>query len=104
MRLCEDLQEETIAKFQEILDSYNIFWRTCSDFEEICKENDNLKFESNYLFDFCKEEINNKLKNTQDAILDEFYPIDYADEEEDPVKAGDRYQNSKEIRDNIFKW
>ena len=102
MILHEDLEESIIESFQAILDKYQEFREECVVFNSICQDNKNLKSESNYLYDFVTDELWDKLKSTKEEILDEFYPIDYADDEEDPDVAGDIYRDSKELRDSIF--
>ena len=104
MRLCEDLQETTVSSFQSVIDAYNALRSAITDFELDTKDNKDLSFESSYISDFIKQELKDKLINTQDAILDLYFPIDYADDEDDHIKAGERYRTSKEVRENIFKW
>lgn len=104
MRLCEDLQETAVNSFQAVINAYNVLLTAVNDFESDTKDNKDLSFEASYISDFVKEELNDKLINTQEAILDLYYPIDYADDEDDHVKAGERYRTSKEVRENIFEW
>ena len=103
MRLCEDLQEVAVNSFQAVIDAYNVLHTAVNDFELDTKDNKDLSFESSYISDFINQELKDKLINTQDTILDLYYPIDYADDEDDHVKAGERYRTSKETRENIFK-
>lgn len=102
MRLNESVQEDVISYFKEILDKYYELKDLCSDLADASESDKDINYQTEYLYDFVKEELWSKIKATKEEILDVYYPIDYADDEDDADKAGERYRDSKEKREKIF--
>jgi len=102
MRLYEDKQEEVIAKFQEVLDAYKVLEQKCVNFKDACEGIKILDFKSKYLEEFCSGDLKKKIDGMEQDVLNEYYPVDDATDEKDYIKAGDRYHNSIELRNQVF--
>ena len=104
MRLVEEVtQQEIIDSFKEVLVKYDEFHDAVNNLSVLCDDVKDLNSNGDSLYKFCTDELGQHIHDMEEDILDVYYPIDYADDEDDRDLARERYQNSKDERDLVFK-
>lgn len=102
MKLAESIQDEVFDQFKVIKSTFKEFKESCEHLEELTKDSEGIKVDISYFTDFITNEVGDRLDSLKNAILDEYIPIDYGDEESDYQKASQKYRDSIEARETAL--
>jgi len=98
----EGNKDEVIQCWKAIQKLYGDLLKESQVLSSRCQSFPNLKSSAGWLESAIEDLWDSSLKSTREDILDEFAPIDYADDEEDLDIGEERYNDSIYRREHLF--